>query len=318
METNRFDHNHAATIPANGLIYALQTKPPSLLEFAPDGAHAKTLIANLGGRPDGVQVDATRGLIYFSMMGKPRLLDATEDFSAADGSIECCNLDGSNRRLLVGNGDIVTAKQVVLDAQGGLLYWCDREGMRVMRSRTDGGEVTTLVRTGLIPEDQKDETLHCVGVAIDRESGHIYWTQKGPSDGGKGRIFRAGLELPADASPDDRGDVELLMDNLPEPIDLDIDHGAHVLYWTDRGNLTDGNTLNRALIRDSGLSEHRVVTRGLQEGIGLSLDPKARRAFVSDLGGTVRVIDLDEGRHEEILFHRGRLTGITFVRPEST
>jgi hypothetical protein len=72
-----------------------------------------------------VQVDATRGLIYFSMMGKPRLLDAREDFSAADGSIECCNLDGSNRRLLVGNGDFVTAKQVVLDAEGGLLYWCD-------------------------------------------------------------------------------------------------------------------------------------------------------------------------------------------------
>jgi hypothetical protein len=90
METNRFDHNDAATILASGLIYALQTKPPSLLEF--DGTHVKTLIANLGGRPDGVQVDATRGLIYFSMMGKPRLLDAREDFSAADGSIECCIL----------------------------------------------------------------------------------------------------------------------------------------------------------------------------------------------------------------------------------
>jgi hypothetical protein len=87
------------------------------------------------------------------------LLDARENFSAADGSIECCNLDGSNRRLLVGNGDIVTAKQLVLNAEGGLLYWCDREGMREMRSRTDGREVTTLVRTGLIPEDQKRLSL---------------------------------------------------------------------------------------------------------------------------------------------------------------
>jgi hypothetical protein len=95
METHRFDHNDAATIPASGLIYALQTKPPSILELTPDGTQVKTLIDNLGGRPDGVQVDATRGLIYFSMMGKPRLLDAREDFSAADGSIECCNLDGS-------------------------------------------------------------------------------------------------------------------------------------------------------------------------------------------------------------------------------
>ena len=48
METNRFDHNDAATILASGLIYALQTKPPSLLEFAPDGTHVKTLIADLG------------------------------------------------------------------------------------------------------------------------------------------------------------------------------------------------------------------------------------------------------------------------------
>jgi hypothetical protein len=108
------------------------------------------------------------------------------------------------------------------------------------------------------------------------------------------------------------------VDNLPEPIDLDIDHRAHVLYWTDRGNLIDGNTLNRACIRASGLTEHSVVARGLQEGIGLSLDPPARRAFVSDLGGSVRVIHLDEGGRDEVLFHHGRLTGITFVRPASS
>ena len=38
-----------------------------------------------------------------------------------------------------------------------------------------------------------------------------------------------------------------------------------------------------------------------------SLDPKARRAFVSDLGGTVRVIDLDEGGHATGDFSAARI-----------
>jgi hypothetical protein len=32
-----------------------------------------------------------------------------------------------------------------LDKDGGKLYWCDREGMRVMRANLDGSQVETLV-----------------------------------------------------------------------------------------------------------------------------------------------------------------------------
>ena len=36
------------------------------------------------------------------------------------------------------------------------------------------------------------------------------------------------------------------MEALPEPIDLDLDIAARMMYWTDRGDPPRGNTVNRA------------------------------------------------------------------------
>jgi hypothetical protein len=218
--------------------------------------------------------------------------------------------------VLVPSGKAGTPKELVLDKEGGHLYWCDREGMRVMRARLDGTEVTELVRTGNFPGDTGDATRHCVGIALDKANGHVYWTQKGPPDAGEGRIFRAGIELPAGATPDRRPDIECLLADLPEPIDLDIDHRDHMLYWTDRGDDThDGNTLNRARITASGLIDRHVLARELQEGIGVSLDAQGRRAFVTDLGGNVRELDIDtkEESHFTTVAHLGVLTGIDYA-----
>ena len=63
----------------------------------------------------------------------------------------------------------------------------------------------------------------CVGIALDIEGGMVYWTQKGPDNAGEGRIFRAHLEIPQGQTPASRQDIELVYDNLPEPIDLDLD-----------------------------------------------------------------------------------------------
>ena len=41
-----------------------------------------------------------------------------------------------------------------------------------------------------------DATKWCVGVAVDVDGGKVYWTQKGPDNAGKGRVFRAGIEIP--------------------------------------------------------------------------------------------------------------------------
>lgn len=57
--------------------------------------------------------------------------------------IERVNLDGSDRRTVVPRGALTTGKQLTADFEAGLLYWCDREGMQVLRCRLDGSGMET-------------------------------------------------------------------------------------------------------------------------------------------------------------------------------
>jgi DNA-binding beta-propeller fold protein YncE len=274
-----------------------------LFSINPDGS-GKTSIVTGCSVPDGVAVDVQAGYIYWTNMGVP---------PADDGSIERVDLDGSNRTTIVPSGGTYTPKQLHFDAVGRKLYWSDREGMRVMRCNLDGSNVETLVQTGHGDEDRRDETNWCVGVAVDHVGGHLYWTQKGPSDAGLGRILRAGIELPAGESAAHRSDVEVVFKDLPEPIDLEIDAGTRMLYWTDRGDPPYGNTVNRALLDAIGGSEPEIVMTHLMEGIGIALDPAYDRMFVTDLGGNVYVATLDGSGSRPIRALQGNLTGIAYA-----
>ena len=286
--------------------------PSRMLCISSDGADIQTLVPDLGVAPDGIAVDPIRKHIFWSHMGSSY---EGEDFFVNDGRLEKIDFDGRNRAIIIPEGETFTPKQLQCDPVSELIYWCDREGMRVMRARTDGSEPTVLVRTGSTDEDRIDPRRHCVGVAIDREAGFIYWTQKGKPDGGEGRIFRAGLELPPGADPSDRGDVELLFDHLPEPIDLEWDGERGYLYWTDRGDPPTGNTLNRANVRAREPMIREIILTGLREGIGLALDHKNKRVFVSDLGGFVHVMSLERPDMGKVIFSgHGPLTGIAYLK----
>ena len=273
-----------------------------LFSINPDGS-GKTVIVSGCRVPDGVAVDVAGGHIYWTNMGKPPV---------NDGSIERVDLDGSNRITIVPQGGTFTPKQLHLDVVGRKLYWGDREGMRVMRCDLDGSNVETLVQTG-VGEDRHDETKWCVGVAVDHVGGHLYWTQKGPSDAGLGRILRAGIDIPAGESAVHRADVEVVFKDLPEPIDLEIDHTTRTLYWTDRGDPPHGNTVNRASLEGIFNSEPEIVSTHLMEGIGIALDPAHNRMFVTDLGGNIYVAALDGSGHRPIRALQGNLTGIAYA-----
>src|ERR1700724_4777827 len=83
-------------------------------------------------------------------------------------------------------------------------------------------------------------------MVMDTDGPGLYWTQKGGHDAGLGRIFRANIQVPQGQSAENRRDIALLYDNLPEPIDLDLDPVHRRLYLTDRGDPPRGNTVNRA------------------------------------------------------------------------
>lgn len=274
-----------------------------LFSINPDGSD-KTFLVTGCPVPDGVAVDVQAGHIYWTNMGVP---------PRNDGSIERVDLDGGNRTTIVPSGGTYTPKQLHLDVVGRKLYWGDREGMRVMRCNLDGTDVETLVQTGNGAEDRRDETNWCVGVAVDHVGGHLYWTQKGPSDAGLGRILRAGIDLPAGETAAKRGDVEVVLKGLPEPIDLEIDHTTRTLYWTDRGDPPYGNTVNRAQLETNGVSEPEIVITHLMEGIGIALDPAHNRMFVTDLGGNVWAAALDGSGNRTIRAVQGNLTGIAYA-----
>ena len=193
--------------------------------------------------------------------------------------------------------------------------------MQIMRCDLDGANVETLVQTGQDDDDRRDETKWCVGVAVDHAGGHLYWSQKGPSDAGLGRILRAGIGIPAGESAAGRSDIAVVFKGLPEPIDLEIDHTTRILYWTDRGDPPLGNTVNRAQLDEIGSTEPEIVATHLMEGIGIALDPAHDRMFVTDLAGTIYTAGLDGAGHRPIRALQGNLTGIAYAevpdRPSS-
>jgi len=282
-------------------LFLLELSGDRIHSMNPDGSDRKTIVT--GCRfPDGIAVDVAAGHVYWTNMGIPNL---------DDGSIERADLDGKNRKVIVPQGGTYTPKQLHLDKENGKLYWGDREGMRVMRCNLDGSQVETLVEAGRGDKDRQDQSRWCVGITIDPKLGKIYWTQKGPDDAGLGRIFRANIEIPKGESPANRSDIEVLFDQLPEPIDLELDLKNRVLYWTDRGDPPRGNTVNRAPIDKK--AEPEILITHLMEGIGIALDVPGNRMFVTDFAGSVYSADLDGKNERNFLYAQGNLTGIAYA-----
>src|SRR5262249_33786380 len=138
---------------------------------------------------------------------------------------------------------------------------------------------------------------------------------KGPEKGGRGRIFRANIEIPKGEMAESRSDIEVLLDGLPEPIDLELDLKNRLLYWTDRGDPPRGNTVNRASIDSKpGGAQPEILVTHLMEGIGIALDLENERMFFTDLAGSVYCAGLNGSDKRPILFPQGNLTGIAYAR----
>jgi hypothetical protein len=291
---------------ADGRLFMLELSGGRIHSMRPDGSERKVIVTDCR-LPDGIVVDVVARHIYWTNMGSTP--------SADDGSIERADLDGRNRKVIVPQGVTHTPKQIHLDKPGGKLYWSDREGMRVMRANLDGSNVETLVQTGQGDADVRDQTKWCVGITIDPKRKQFYWTQKGPDNGGLGCICRANIDMPKGQTAANRSDIEVVFDDLPEPIDLELDLRNRILYWTDRGDPPRGNTVNRASI---DVEPHvgdvpQIVLTHLMEGIGIALDIPRDRMFVTDFAGSVYSAKLDGSDKRDVLFAQGNLTGIAYA-----
>ncbi|KAL7808784.1 hypothetical protein V8C44DRAFT_366582 [Trichoderma aethiopicum] len=294
---------------------AAEPKPTSgqVLQFSLDGKPPKVLVDNQY-MPDGVGVDHASGLMFWTNMGRP---------GKPDGSVCSAELDGTDVRTIIAPGTINTPKQLAVESLSKKIYFCDREGLSVFRCKYDGSNLERLIHNGRSEgdADMRDATNWCVGIAVSPKLGKFYWTQKGPSKGNRGRVFCANISMPEGQSAHSRDDVVCLAEGLPEPVDLEVNEEANTLYWTDRGEIPFGNSLNRLQLNETGLAaknaslgSHEVLSRHFKEGIGLKLDGKNRRLYVTDLGGRIYQCDLD-GKNKTVIYSDDyrAFTGITLL-----
>ena len=277
-----------------------------VLTMAIDGSEERTLVTRDGGGADGIAVHD--GYLYWTNMGNAK---------RQDGFILRATLAGAQVTTIVESGATHTPKQLKIDPVHEKLYWSDREGMRVMRSNLDGSDLETLVTVAEGESARQDAANWCVGIGLDIENGMFYWTQKGPDNGGRGTIKRAGFDMPAGQTSENRSDIEVLFDGLPEPVDLEIDPAGGWVYWTDRGD----DTINRAPLNPSGASnaldrsDKEILVTGVSEAIGIALDLDGGRMYFTAMGSReVLAADLDGSRVESLARSRGVLTGITVTR----
>jgi hypothetical protein len=236
-----------------------------------------------------------------------------------DGCIRSCRLDGSDVSTVVPIGKVHTPKQLAVDESGPepMIYFCDREGMRVMRCCVDGTRIEVLFESGDMSnlEHMADKTRWCVGVAVAPRHRKVYFTLKGPSKGRAGRLCRMGIDIPAGETSRNRSDVQCVFDGLPEPVDIEVDEQGDWLYWTDRGELPLGNSLNRVRfekidqlvqvydrpeLKVAKRGDYEILARNLHEAVGLKLDSIHRYVYITDLGGTVYRFHMDRGEEEEV------------------
>ncbi|KAK3991038.1 hypothetical protein QBC44DRAFT_393640 [Cladorrhinum sp. PSN332] len=265
-----------------------------------DGVTGKveTLVSGLPA-PDGIDISHSAGRMYWKNMGA--------NPSARDGSVMSAKLDGSDVQVLIPWGGVFTPKQAVVVESRQRRYFCDREGMSVHSVGLDGKDHQILVQCTAPTGDVADLSSlpsWCVGITVDEKAQKIYWTQKGCSKSGQGRIFRADL---------DGSNIELVFDKLPEPIGLEIDAENATLYWTDRGEHPRGNSLNRAsVVNGNEAGKPEIIARHFHEAIGLKLDLENKRVLLTDLGGSVYSVDVESGRKDVLWRDNGSYSRITF------
>ncbi len=285
-------------------------KAGRILRFDPSTKKPTTLVSNQS-LPDGIDISRTTNRMFWTNMGA-----AT---STHDGSVLSARLDGSDIKTLLPPGAVHTPKQLVVDDAAGKIYFADREGMSLHRISFDGSHHEILLRTGSLtnPAHKNDMTRWCVGITLDTVRGYVYWTQKGASKSGQGRIFRAGLDIPAGQTAENRSDIELVLDELPEPIDLELDAEEQVLYWTDRGEHPIGCSVNKldvgggAVVQAEKTRGRKVIlARHFNEPIGLKLEKGKRVLYVGDLGGGVYQVSAVTGRKTVLYRDEACYTGV--------
>ena len=229
--------------------------------------------------------------IALDMDGSQMYWTGTETIQRADldslywtdlTAIQWGDPDGQNVEEVLTVSEGYPEEIILLDVDGGQIYWTNPGTQTIQRADLDGQNVEYFFNL-----DQLHLTESLAGVALDLDGGKIYWTDPGPEHWsvlGTGTIQRADL---------DGQNREMLFDPIvrkPHGIALDMDK----MYWTDamRG------TIHRA---DLNGQNREVLVTELDEPRGIALTAGGKIYWADSGTGKIQAADLDGSPVEDIV-----------------
>ena len=187
---------------------------------------------------------------------------------------------GNRQRALSAVGGYSVIEGIAVDSVAGALYFGFRlPGGEIHRKRLQGDAEETLVRGA---------GSNIWGVALDSESGTIYWTTADDGEPPVGRLRRANL---------DGTNVHDFVVGLGSPRELAIDTNHGKIYWADDAT----KRIQRADLVD-GRNVESIVSDGVEGVFGLALDVSAGKIYWADSGlRKIRRANLDGSGAEDVL-----------------
>ena len=150
------------------------------------------------------------------------------------------------------------------------LYLLDLSGGRVLSLNPDGSDKKIIATDCRLPD----------GVAVDTETGHIYWTNMGVPNLNDGSIERADL--------DGRNRRTIVPEGATfTPKQLHIDKQSGKLYWSDREGMRvmranlDGSHMETLVQTGERDSDRRDQTRWC---VGITVDPQRGQFYWTQKG----------------------------------
>ena len=171
--------------------------------------------------------------------------------------------------------------ELVLDVQGGKMYWTNPGSHKIQRANFDGSQVEDLVTSGLGSP---------TGLAVDVSGGKMYWTDRRTD-----KIQRANL---------DGSRVEdLVTSGLDKPNGLALDVTGGKMYWADAG----ANKIQRANLDGSNVEDLLTGADGLVDPSGVAVGG-APAPFQIEIVFLESASGDGFNASQKELFHEGRRT----------
>ena len=200
-----------------------------------DGSHVYDLVDEKVGGNFGVAYDPLHREIFWT--------------NANGGTIRRCKLNGMRVQTIVSG--IADARGIVVDPEGGKLYWTDNIRDKIERSDLDGKHREDIVTGGLASP---------IGLALDAKHKKIYWVETDLN-----KIERANL--------DGSQREALITSGLARPEGIAIDAEAGKMFFAN-------SALGKIESADlDGKNRREIFSRPARDMWGLAVDPTEQLVF---------------------------------------